>query len=123
MSGSRAPTVTTIALLLCGLVAAPAGSVEGGGDGAYAARVVNAAFERLEQGNEGALKDYQSQMVAGLNALTSMVLGELSRGDRSKIKTLITIEVHARDIVSRLVADKVESASSFSWQSQLKYRG
>ncbi len=84
---------------------------------------VNAAFERLEQGNEGALKDYQSQMVAGLNALTSMVLGELSRGDRSKIKTLITIEVHARDIVSRLVADKVESASSFSWQSQLKYRG
>ena len=84
---------------------------------------VNAAFERLEQGNEGALKDYQSQMVAGLNALTSMVLGELSRGDRSKIKTLITIEVHARDIVSRLVADKVESASSFSWQSQLKYQG
>ena len=83
---------------------------------------VNAAFERLEQGNEGALKDYQSQMVAGLNALTSMVLGDLSRGDRSKIKTLITIEVHARDIVSRLVADKVESGSSFSWQSQLKYR-
>ena len=31
-------------------------------------------------------------------------------------------QVHARDIVSRLVADKVEAASSFAWQSPLKYR-
>ena len=52
-----------------------------------------------------------------------MVLGELTKGDRNKIKTLITIEVHARDIVNRLVEQKVENASSFAWQSQLKYRG
>ncbi len=44
MPGSRAPASTAIALLLSGLAAAPAGSVEG--DVAWAERVVNAAFER-----------------------------------------------------------------------------
>ena len=83
---------------------------------------VGSAFERLEQGNEGALKDYAAQVVTGLNSLTTMVLGELTKGDRTKIKTLITIEVHARDIVNRLVSEKVENALSFAWQSQLKYR-
>ncbi len=83
---------------------------------------VNQAFDRLEQGNEGALKDYAVNVVNGLNALTQMVLGELTRGDRTKIKTLITIEVHARDVTNRLVNERVDSASSFSWQSQLKYR-
>ena len=50
---------------------------------------VNQAFDRLEQGNEGALKDYAVNVVNGLNALTQMVLGELTRGDRTKIKTLL----------------------------------
>ena len=83
---------------------------------------VNNAFDRLEQGNEGAVKDYAAQVVSQLNALTQLVLGELSAGERTKIKTLITIEVHARDSVQRLVTERVDSAASFAWQSQLKYR-
>lgn len=38
-----------------------------------------------------------------------------------KIISLITIEVHARDIVAKLVEDKAESVEGFSWLSQLRY--
>ena len=82
----------------------------------------NQAFERLEQGMESALKDYAAQVVAGLNDMTAMVLGELTKGDRMKIKTMITIEVHARDVLQNLINDRIETAASFAWQKQLKYR-
>ena len=58
-------------------------------------------------------RDYD---VNGLNQYIEMVLGDLSKEMRTKIKTLITIEVHARDVVQRLVLDKVASAGAFAWQ-------
>lgn len=36
-----------------------------------------------------------------------MLLGELSSGNRQKIMTICTIDVHARDIVANLIAQKV----------------
>lgn len=36
-----------------------------------------------------------------------MLLGELSSGDRQKIMTICAIDVHARDIVASLIAQKV----------------
>lgn len=42
-----------------------------------------------------------------LNALITMLLGELSPGDRQKIMTICTIDVHARDVVAKLVLHKV----------------
>lgn len=45
--------------------------------------------------------------ISQLNMLISMLLGELSSGDRQKIMTLCTIDVHARDIVASLIAQKV----------------
>jgi len=36
--------------------------------------------------------------------------------------TLCTIDVHARDVVAKLVQLRVESASAFQWQSQLRHR-
>jgi len=84
---------------------------------------VNMAFERLETGNDNALKDYlQNNIVSGLNTLTQLVATNLSSGDRIKFITLITIEVHARDIVQRLISTRVDNAQAFAWQSQLKYR-
>lgn len=47
--------------------------------------------------------------VIQLNTLIEMLLGELSPGNRQKIMTVCTIDVHARDIVSSLVAQKVYS--------------
>ena len=83
---------------------------------------VYAAFDRLEQGNEVAVKEYVQVVIAGLEGLSRMVLGDLSKDARAKIKTIITIEVHARDVVQRLIDNKVDSSGAFAWQSQLKYR-
>ena len=83
---------------------------------------VNSAFERLEQGNENALKDYLQVVIGGLKTLVDLVLGKLSKSDRVKFITLITVEVHARDIVQRLINMRIDNAGAFAWQCQLKYR-
>lgn len=83
---------------------------------------MNQAFERFETGNDQAIKDCSGIVINGLNGIVEMILGDLSPEMRTKIKTLITIEVHARDVLQRLIENRVESASDFAWQSQLKYR-
>lgn len=36
--------------------------------------------------------------------------------------TLITVDVHNRDVVQRLIEQKVQEASAFAWQSQMRYK-
>jgi dynein heavy chain len=57
-----------------------------------------------------------------LNALIQLLLGELKKLDREKIKTICTIDVHARDIVNKMIQAKVETNTAFLWQSQLRHR-
>lgn len=45
--------------------------------------------------------------IARLNALISLLLGNLSAGDRMKIMTICTIDVHARDVVAKMIQTKV----------------
>lgn len=82
---------------------------------------VNTAFTRLEEGFENALKDYQKKQISQLNTLIAMLRNELSENDRQKIMTICTIDVHARDVVGKLISIKAD-ISSFAWQSQLKHR-
>jgi dynein heavy chain len=82
---------------------------------------VEAALEELESGQEDALKKYNELCNARLESLIRLVQMELSKGDRVKIITVITIDVHNRDVVGALVAKKVETNVDFKWQSQLRY--
>ena len=68
---------------------------------------VNIAFARLEEGYENALKDYNKKQIQQLNALIQLLIGQLSRGDRQKIMTICTIDVHARDVVTKIITQKV----------------
>ena len=63
-----------------------------------------------------------SSQVAQLTTLINMLIGELSKGDRQKIMTICTIDVHARDVVAKLIHQKVENAQAFLWLSQLRHR-
>ena len=36
--------------------------------------------------------------------------------------TICTIDVHSRDVVSKMILNKIESSFAFSWQSQLRHR-
>ncbi|GBG87683.1 hypothetical protein CBR_g45837 [Chara braunii] len=78
-------------------------------------------FEQLEDGNETALKDFYKKCQEQLDELVKLILGELTKGDRKKIITLCTIDTHARDVVQKLIDEKVDAASAFQWQSQLRY--
>uniref|UniRef100_A0AAY4DSH0 Dynein, axonemal, heavy polypeptide 9 like n=1 Tax=Denticeps clupeoides TaxID=299321 RepID=A0AAY4DSH0_9TELE len=83
---------------------------------------VGIAFQRVEEGFENALKDYNKKQITQLNSLINMLLGDLTPGDRQKIMTLCTIDVHARDVVAKLITQKVTSAQAFVWLSQLRHR-
>lgn len=103
---------------------------------------VNIAFNRLEEGYENALKDYYKKQVANywmehvqltytvcmyvqvtqLNILINLLLGDLSKADRQRIMTICTIDVHARDVVGKLIAQKVENSQAFVWLCQLRHR-
>ncbi|KAK7827464.1 hypothetical protein U0070_026670, partial [Myodes glareolus] len=67
---------------------------------------VGIAFARLEEGYENAMKDYYKKQVAQLKTLITMLIGQLSKGDRQKIMTICTIDVHARDVVAKMIAQK-----------------
>ncbi|XP_067164351.1 dynein axonemal heavy chain 17 [Apteryx mantelli] len=83
---------------------------------------VGIAFSRLEEGYENAIKDYNKKQINQLNALISLLLGNLTAGDRMKIMTICTIDVHARDVVAKMILAKMESSQAFTWQSQLRHR-
>ncbi|XP_030631015.1 dynein heavy chain 17, axonemal-like [Chanos chanos] len=83
---------------------------------------VGIAFARLEEGYENAIKEYFKKQVTQLNALITLLIGELSKGDRQKIMTICTIDVHARDVVGKLISSKIDNVQAFMWQSQLRHR-
>jgi len=79
------------------------------------------AFQDIENGQEDAMKNYQQKCTDRLQALIRLVQGKLSNADRTKIITMITMDVHSRDVIAGLVNDKVESMDAFQWQKQLRY--
>jgi dynein heavy chain len=56
-----------------------------------------------------------------LSELIITINQPLDKLDRKKLITLCTIDVHARDVVQRLIDERVDDAMCFPWQSQLRY--
>jgi len=81
---------------------------------------VNQAFSLFEEGMDTALKDQWQRQVDQLLHLSEVVRRNLTKCDRKKAVVLITIDVHARDIVDKLVQKRVENAMCFEWLSQLR---
>jgi dynein heavy chain, axonemal len=50
-----------------------------------------------------------------------LVRGQLSNAARVTVGALTVIDVHARDVIKKLVDDEVDSKDNFSWTSQLRY--
>lgn len=87
----------------------------------YWTEETEAALEEFEGGQEDAVKRYLGVCNARLGCLIDLVLGELTREDRTKIISLITLDVHARDVVQKLINDKTEGPAAFLWQQQLRF--
>ncbi|KAM9363597.1 dynein axonemal heavy chain 6 [Symphorus nematophorus] len=68
-----------------------------------------------------ALQEFELVNFDRLNALAALVRGQLPTLHRNVITALITVDVHAKDIVTDLVRQKVDTRSNFEWQKQLRY--
>jgi len=82
---------------------------------------VISAYLLLERCSSSASLQHYPGQVTQLSGLIELINGDLSKLDRKKLITLCTIDVHARDVVQRLIDDRVESATCFQWQSQMRY--
>lgn len=79
------------------------------------------ALEDLAGGQEDAVKRHLLVCDVRLQELIKLVLGELSSGDRVKVITIITLDVHGRDVIQKLIDDKIEGLEAFLWQQQLRF--
>lgn len=68
-----------------------------------------------------ALEDWLKTNIDQIEHLTDLVRGDLSDLKRRAVVALITVDVHARDIIDELKADQVASVNEFKWMKQLKY--
>ncbi|CAH1788943.1 unnamed protein product, partial [Owenia fusiformis] len=78
--------------------------------------ILEGDFDRLE-----AMEEFEQKCFTELQDLAKVVRGELPKLARNILGALITIDVHARDMISEMVKIKVDSVLSFEWQKQLRY--
>eukprot|EP00927_Polykrikos_kofoidii_P041032 TRINITY_DN34968_c0_g2_i1.p1 TRINITY_DN34968_c0_g2~~TRINITY_DN34968_c0_g2_i1.p1 ORF type:complete len:3218 (+),score=730.51 TRINITY_DN34968_c0_g2_i1:1253-9655(+) len=67
------------------------------------------------------MKDYKRVNDERINALIRRVQAPLPRDVRNSIITIITIDVHSRDVVEGLVNNKITDPADFKWLSQLRF--
>ena len=79
------------------------------------------ALIAISGGSKGALRQQKKKQVSYLNKLTAVIRGQLSKVERNKIVALITMEIHNRDVIERMVKANCSSVSDFEWLSQLRY--
>lgn len=72
------------------------------------------------QGLEGVLA-YYNQMNVQLNDLVELVRQKLTKQQQVTLNALIVVDVHAKDVVDKLVKNRVEDSAAFEWISQLRY--
>jgi dynein heavy chain, axonemal len=83
---------------------------------------VEAAFDAMERGDSEAMKRQLAVTQGDLGDLVRLTQSNLSKGDRSRIMCMITLDAHGRDIVQKMILENVTEKKAFQWQSQLKQR-
>ena len=73
------------------------------------------AFDELEGGRETAMSEHLALIVVRINHLIERVRSDLSPDLRMKIITIITIDVHERDVVRDFVLKKIVDQQLFAW--------
>jgi len=69
-----------------------------------------------------AMKDCYENIVKRINLLIKKVRNpNLTKEIRNKIITIITIDVHSRDVIEKLLKKNINDKESFQWYSQLRF--
>eukprot|EP00755_Sulcionema_specki_P020771 Sspe_Gene.12750::Locus_4355_Transcript_2_2_Confidence_0.222_Length_4895::g.12750::m.12750/K10408/DNAH; dynein heavy chain, axonemal len=68
----------------------------------------------------GTMDGFKETCVANLRGLANATGQDLNAVSRSMLRTLITLDVHGRDLVTEMIEDKVVKVDSFGWTKQLR---
>lgn len=71
--------------------------------------------------NKNELPEYCTQLETQLLKTVELVRQRLTKLQSITMGALITIDVHAKDVIKTLVAEKVNNVAAFEWISQLRY--
>ena len=80
-------------------------------------RVLN----EMSKGEKKPLRQLKKKWVSYLNKLADMVRGQLTAIDRRKSVALITMEIHSRDVIDRLIKQNCRGVNDFEWLMQLRF--
>ncbi|XP_055378973.1 dynein axonemal heavy chain 12 [Condylostylus longicornis] len=76
----------------------------------------------LNMQNQNLIKEVFKQLTIDLNEIVALIRSKtISNLNRITIKSLIVIDVHAKDVIADLVQLNVCSETDFNWLSQLRY--
>ena len=79
------------------------------------------ALHATAEGGKGAMRQTKKRQVSTLNKLCDMVRGNLGKLDRKKVVNIVTVEVHSRDVIDRMVKSGCASVNDFEWLLQLRF--
>ncbi|XP_069805044.1 dynein axonemal heavy chain 2 isoform X1 [Dendropsophus ebraccatus] len=74
-----------------------------------------------ERADKKYLKVMKKKQVSMLNKYSDAIRGNLTKTLRLKLVALITVEVHARDVIDKMLKSGCMDVSSFEWLSQLRF--
>lgn len=76
----------------------------------------------LRTTSQNLLKGFYQTLESNLNDIVAVIRSkDISNLNRITIKSLIVIDVHAKDVVQKFIMDNVVSETDFQWLAQLRY--